>query len=78
MNLRSRISEEVSREVDALVKRMQGQRADRAVDRLFEMSSEELGEAALHGAQAGGTVFRVDSPPDDRANTEAARTSDQG
>jgi prevent-host-death family protein len=43
--------EELTQEFEALVARMQTPEAARAVDRLFAMTGEELGEAAVRGAQ---------------------------
>ena len=46
--------EELTREFDALLVRMQSPEARRAVDRLFAMDTDELGEAAVRGAQRKG------------------------
>jgi antitoxin Phd len=43
--------EDLTREFDALLARMQSPEAARAVDRLFAMNADELGDAAVRGAQ---------------------------
>lgn len=44
--------DELEREFDEMLARMQSEEAAAAVDALFEMRSDELGDAAVRGAQS--------------------------